>query len=551
MAGNDEKLRQTKNESSKNAPPLISYKKDQEGRVLSEKYRLIRLLAEGGMGSVYEAEHVLIRRRVAVKVMHALFSASTESVKRFLGEARAAGTIGHPNIIEIFDVGEEEDGTIYIVMELLKGESLQDLLDRDGSLPAGRAVAVVLQMLSALFSAHKKGILHRDLKPDNIFLAVDKRNRQEVKLLDFGVAKFQNPRDESLGLTKTGAVLGTPYYLAPEQAKGGKFIDSRIDIWSAGAVMYETLAGRVPFDGDNYNEIIGKILLEDPVPLSKLTPNLPSGLAEIVEKSLAREPEDRYQNVGEMIEALLPFHDQSDELMNTSVIQVLHSSVAPELYSLKPGKPLEILPRDSTTPNESIIDDMPTADYGETNSSRLAMLLASKRALFAVAVVITLVIAGLFVISANGNRDENEKIGDPDPVRDKASTTSKKGETAKKDTPSNQPEQSAIATAAPSPMTTIELDGLPPEAKVYLDQKQVAPPIETPRSTHQVQLRVAAPGYQDYEKTIVPDKDILMDIRMSKAAPTRKEFNTTRKRVKLIKKARKKDDDWAKNPFAK
>ncbi len=290
-----------------------------EGQVLGGKYRLIYVLGEGGMGTVYEAEHTLIHRRVAIKVLHPLVSSLPESVARFLREARAAGTIGHPNIVQVHDVVVEENGTIFIVMELLKGENLEMLLRRETAISPDRSIAIIVQVLSALYAAHKKGILHRDLKPENIFLAVDARMREDVKLLDFGVAKFDEP-DSAMRMTKPGEVLGTPYYLAPEQAKGCMNIDARIDVWSAGVVIYEMLTGKPPFEGENYNEVIGKILLETHKPLIEMVPTISRRLAAAIEKSLEKEPEERYQNVGEMIEALLPYHDPADKKMSTGVM---------------------------------------------------------------------------------------------------------------------------------------------------------------------------------------------------------------------------------------
>lgn len=299
------------------------------GRIFDRKYRVTRLIGEGGMGSVYEAEHTLIQRKVAVKVLHNEFSKMPEVVERFFREAQASSAIGHPNIIEVFDVGIEEDGTVFIVMELLTGEPLLEQLRRGEILTPENAVAIILQVLSALVMAHHKGIVHRDLKPDNVFLSVDARGRHEVKLLDFGIAKVQGALDGDQGLTKTGTVLGTPNYMSPEQARGRE-VDARIDIWAAGVMLYQMLSGRLPYQGESYNEVLSSILLDDPPPLHQLVPSIPRDLATVVERAMEKERDDRYPNVAEMIQDLIPFNDEAaQELMSDTAALALKQSLAP------------------------------------------------------------------------------------------------------------------------------------------------------------------------------------------------------------------------------
>ena len=318
------------------------------------------------MGVVYEAEHILLHRKVAVKVMHENFTQKPGAVERFFREAQAASSLGHPNIIDVQDFGKEEDGTIYMVMELLKGDNLDDLLQKRGNLPPGRVAGIVLQTLSALSVAHNRGIIHRDLKPDNIFLAVDALGREEVKLLDFGVAKFADAGDDKLGLTKTGTVLGTPYYLAPEQAKGGKGIDARIDIWSVGVMMYEMLTGRMPFEGDNYNEILGKILLEEPTSLAEVAPHVPKALVAIVERALMKDRDQRYDNVVQMIEEMMPFRNHKGVPMSTPAETALQNSVIPPPFGGGPLLPEEGVPPKGSTEQPSISQEI--IARGRTNT---------------------------------------------------------------------------------------------------------------------------------------------------------------------------------------
>ena len=297
------------------------------GRIFDRKYRLVRLIGEGGMGEVYEAEHTLIDRRVAVKVMHSEFTSSEEVVNRFFREAQAAGSIGHPNIIEIFDVGQEEDGTAFIVMELLKGHSLSSELKQGGAVAPARAVSIILQVLSALAASHEKGIIHRDLKPDNVFLAIDNRGRPEVKLLDFGIAKMQSEAEGDTGLTKTGTVLGTPNYMSPEAARG-KGIDGRIDIWAAGVMLYEMLSGRLPFRGSSYNAVLSDILLETPPSVAKLAPHLSPALVQVVEKAMEKDRDQRYLTVAAMIADLMPFIEDTS-LSDTAALALKNSLTPP------------------------------------------------------------------------------------------------------------------------------------------------------------------------------------------------------------------------------
>ncbi len=326
------------------------------GRIVDRKYNLVRLLGEGGMGSVYEAEHTRINRRVAIKMMHPDTRSEPDAVERFLREAESASAIGHPNIIEIYDVGVEGDGTAYIVMELLDGVSLDVVLKEKGALPPTRAVAIVLQILSALYAAHKKGIIHRDLKPENVFMAVDARNREEVKLLDFGVAKVQEATEDSLRLTKTGTVLGTPSYLSPEQARGRKDIDERIDIWAAGVLLYQMLAGELPFKGESYNEVLANVLIEDPVPLGPRAPGAHEGLIAVVGKAMTKDRDGRFQAVSEMIDALLPYCERAEYEMTPQAFEVLRKSVppAPALPKVDTGTGMPAIPPASPISGDEI-----------------------------------------------------------------------------------------------------------------------------------------------------------------------------------------------------
>jgi serine/threonine protein kinase len=273
------------------------------GLTLDGKYRLDELIGRGGMGVVYRAEHTGLRRKVAVKVLLRGHEAGSESKRRFEREARTAGNIGHPNIVQVFDLGSLPDGSPYLVMELLQGTSLADKLKIEGALPIAQACDVVAQVLSALDAAHEKGIVHRDLKPDNVFLTTD----GQVKLLDFGISK--NVLDETLSLTRTGIVVGTPYYLAPEQARGERNIDHRVDLWAAGVLLYEALTGMLPFSADNYNALIAKILTQRPAPVGAVRPTISPLLEAVVMKALSFDAAGRFRDAREMRASLLAAKD--------------------------------------------------------------------------------------------------------------------------------------------------------------------------------------------------------------------------------------------------
>jgi serine/threonine-protein kinase len=272
--------------------------------VIDGKYRIVRLIGEGGMGAVYEGLHALIHRRVAIKVLHASIVERAEAALRFEREAQAAGRIGSPHIVEVLDLGSLPSGARYMVMEFLEGESLGARLETLKVLSPGDLFPLAAQLLDGLIAAHGAGIVHRDLKPDNVFL--HKRvNGDFVKLLDFGISKFgQLSEDSGLSMTRTGAVMGTPFYMAPEQARGSKQVDHRADLYAVGVILYECLTGQVPFRASSFNELMFKIALEDPRPIRALAPNVDEALADIVSRAMSREPAHRYGSAIELRQAL-------------------------------------------------------------------------------------------------------------------------------------------------------------------------------------------------------------------------------------------------------
>lgn len=274
------------------------------GDTIDDKYRIVKLLGEGGMGAVYEGENVRIHRRVAIKILHSNVASSEDAVQRFEREAQAAGRIGSEHIVEVLDLGDLPSGDRYMVMEYLDGESLNDRIANAGKLSPQATAGIIIDMLEGLSAAHDAGIIHRDLKPDNVFLLTNKNGKRDfVKIVDFGISKFSSLGGE-FSMTRTGAVMGTPYYLSPEQAKGERELDARSDIYAVGVILYEAVAGRVPFDGETFNELLFKIVLEPVPPLSTYVPDIDEHFAAIVEKAMARDRALRFQSAKEMKLAL-------------------------------------------------------------------------------------------------------------------------------------------------------------------------------------------------------------------------------------------------------
>jgi serine/threonine-protein kinase len=275
------------------------------GSTLSGRYQITRKIGQGGMGAVFEATHTLIGKRVAVKVLLDKYARREAIVARLEQEARLASSIGHEHIIDINDFGTTEDGRTFVVMEFLEGESLAECLHREGKLPEQRILRIAYQIASALGAAHAKGIVHRDVKPENVFL-LKRKDQDFVKVVDFGISKSLRASDarreeEQVRLTQTGMVLGTPLYMSPEQARGDENLDHRIDIYAVGVIMYELATGRVPFLGTNYLSVISQVLNDEPKSPRSIRPELSDEFEAIVMRALEKDKDSRYQSTEEMV----------------------------------------------------------------------------------------------------------------------------------------------------------------------------------------------------------------------------------------------------------
>jgi hypothetical protein len=275
------------------------------GQLIEGKYRIIRLIGEGGMGAVYEGENIRITRRVAIKVLHAGYTENKEVLQRFEREAQAAGRIGNEHILEVLDLGELPNKDHYIVMELLDGEPLSGRIKRLSRMSPFDLGPLTRQVLEGLKAAHDAGIYHRDLKPDNIFILRQRGGRPDfVKIIDFGISKFQPLSGDGMKMTRTGAVMGTPYYMSPEQASGSQEADHRSDLYSVGVIMFEAVTGQVPFEAATFNQLMFKIVLSDVPRPEAYVPDLDPAFASLISKAMARDVTQRFQTAQDFMDAI-------------------------------------------------------------------------------------------------------------------------------------------------------------------------------------------------------------------------------------------------------
>lgn len=281
------------------------------GDIVAGKYRLLAMIGEGGMGVVYLAEHSLIEKRVALKVLRAEYSTKPELVSRFQQEAISASRIKHPNVLDVFDFGQLEDGSFFLAMEYLSGRDLAAELSESGTIAPERAVRIGLQMCRALAAAHSRGVVHRDLKPENVFLHLTEDGDEIVKIVDFGIAQLKGKDEKEEGiprkrrLTRTGMIFGTPEYMSPEQSKGIA-VDLRSDIYALGVILYEMVTGAVPFSGNTFMAVLTAHMTQPVPPLRAIAPDLQisSDLEQAILRSLAKEPENRFQSMRDLANVL-------------------------------------------------------------------------------------------------------------------------------------------------------------------------------------------------------------------------------------------------------
>jgi serine/threonine-protein kinase len=274
------------------------------GTILGERYKVLSKLGAGGMGAVYLAEHVVIERKVAIKILSQDFAHKADLVQRFIQEARAAARIGHENIVEVYDFGETASGSVFFAMEFLDGFDLAQLIQKNGQLPSARVRPIALQICRALAAAHSKKIVHRDLKPENIYLIEREGRTDFVKILDFGIAKISTVEEGGGRLTRTGMIFGTPEYMSPEQARG-ETPDHRVDIYALGCILYEMLTGKVPFQSETFMGTLTKHMFEPPeLPSRRCRGYLAPDLEAVCLRAMEKDRDRRFQSMVEVAQAL-------------------------------------------------------------------------------------------------------------------------------------------------------------------------------------------------------------------------------------------------------
>src|SRR5262252_3957165 len=283
------------------------------GQTLAGKYRIESLIKRGGMGAVYRGKHVLMDKTVAIKVLKPSLAGDDAVVARFSREAKAASRISHPHAVSVTDFGESENGVVFLVMEYLDGQTLKEVIKSDGPMTLARTTEIIRQVAGALDAAHEQGVIHRDLKSDNIMLS--KTNGGEwAKVLDFGIAKIQQPEGgRDIDITAANLVIGTPQYMSPEQCSQSGPIDARSDVYSLGIIVYEMLAGRVPFTGESPTVIMMKQVQDEPPVITEARPDVPVAVAQIISRALAKTPADRFQSAGALSQALADVAAVSEE----------------------------------------------------------------------------------------------------------------------------------------------------------------------------------------------------------------------------------------------
>ncbi len=484
------------------------------GTVVSGTYRILKPLAEGGMGSVYLAEHVRFHRKFAVKFLSGDLTRHREMQIRFQREAEIAGRLSHPNIVEVTDFNITEAGTPYIVMEFLQGEDLASLLERRGRIPPGEVVYILRGVAEALDVAHAAGVVHRDLKPQNIFLA-RKGSLVIPKILDFGISKIQE--DIGAGLTRTNTIMGTPNYMSPEQASGKVHeIDGRTDVFALGCIAYELLTGAAAFPGETPPAVIHAICYEQPIPPRDIVPELPPQVEPVLFKALAKDKEWRYARAREFVEDLakaLEGHEPVTQAAAASSHQATSSAPASPMLTGPVGAPQEArtpasdrlaeTPARSATPRDrpaSHPESGPVADV--TEPMDLPELGPRKRRSYALGIV-----AGLLLLAAAGGAAAWFMSGNTEPKTNTAPE------------PKPRPAEPARPARPAKKLVTLRFLVTPSDAKptVYVNgQPQKQTVIRVPRSEGVLNIKVIAPGYQTYELAVAPLADNVFSVPLTK-----------------------------------
>jgi serine/threonine protein kinase len=482
-------------------------------------YQVQRKLGEGGMGAVYLAVHPKIGKRVALKVLHPEFSSNEDVISRFFNEAKAVNDIQHPNIVDIIDYGTMQapglgHQVVYFIMEFLGGESLAKIIHDQSPLAPERAQAIALQIADALGASHRHGIVHRDLKPDNVMIAPRRDGRDFVKVLDFGIAKLTGDQQGSRR-TRTGIVMGTPAYMSPEQCEGRGLIDHRTDIYALGILLYEMLAGRVPFQGEGYGEVLVQHMTQVPVKPSTIRGVLNPHLEAVCMKALEKRPDNRFASMDDFMQALADPVSYVEGHGGLERFLSYGAGASPTPYPMVPGSGPYAQPTPppgylGAVPPQSAMPYTPTPPPGtiERPASNRGKMMAIA-GLGAVALGVAIFV-GYKALAGKSGGDKAKPAASATPTDPSKPVSSGGGSSDTADGPAGgeQPQAARVKVDVASNPTGSEVF----VAGVSKGKTPVS--FELDRSDSPIELVLKSEGYEDRKEAVVPNTNFNLDLQL-------------------------------------
>jgi serine/threonine-protein kinase len=463
------------------------------GAMLDDKYRIDQLISVGGMGAVYMGAHTLLKKRVAIKVLRTELAGALNMVERFQREAVAASQIGHDNIVSVTDMGTTPAGVAFLVMELLEGRSLAQAIKDEAPMSTEQVADIAHGILAGLGAAHAAGIVHRDMKPENIFLAARPGGREVVKILDFGISSIGTAVNPEPRLTITGIVMGTPNYMSPEQARGDRDIGGPADIYSLGVILYEMLSGQIPYEAENYNLLMHRVLSGEHVKLRIRRPDLSKELEAIVDRAMALSPRDRYTTAAELDQALAVYRSDGGQGAAAAAEGV------PRMTQRK------IVVHSSSEAAAA------TAQTMMAESAALPIAVKKSRkglyALIAAVVIGGGAMAAVMAVTGKKHDDAPKAQAQPPQPQPQAQ---------------QQPQPQPQAQPQPQPQAqpvVLEFSVTPENARISVDGKLIdGKKLETP-SGPPVAVHIEADGYDPYDQKVPADRSSNLVVKLDRAKP--------------------------------